>query len=1054
MGKQLFEKENGIFKEIFPLNIIDNIKDLESQKTLASILTQFNNIAVPYINNKSDTRNQIPILLRRKGLWITYYLDNEYITEYFKGEANDIQNNWGDDNNWEIIPNLKYVQDNASKLPNGIITADKLSPALLQLIQSSGKVVNIADDEDIEEVNSTLKFKDRKYNSELASGKGYKILRKNWTKVGGRMINLLTQDMINESNTIYEIRYDFDLNEKEITIPENCVLKFNGGSLSNGIINYSHTIIIDSIPKISISCVCKGIIKYNEKLNIYDCGAKGNGVSDDVQAFKVARDSLSYYGGGELILGNDTFCISSYIKMDKIPSLRIIGNGASIKNITESSSLIDKYGFLLNSVLEAGSGNFPTNDYGCLIKTAKAGDNFIVVKDSSYLQKVFIGRNYKITCFCIQSNGFPYNHYNFEIITPTSIEDNKIYIKNKLKYDYYETDLDDLYDNDSWTPSARLWTGNNIAFCSDYFYMENINFLGDNRQLGSIGLQNCKNIILNSCNFQSNLAFGECDNIEIKNCIVTGMLEPDKHINICTIKNCFINNYGEGTGIKYLNIINNNINTAIRIYGFNIYIDGNVILGREIESQGDSSALVISNTTYPVNNVYIKNNLLINRYKDKTDVIVPAILLGSGCPVKSGTIIDNTLQISKTVDNLESIACHLIIGLLAYFNGDYYKITNVSYSNKVITLTFDKKIDNSVKISSSNIFYLGVFENLNIKNNQYDGWYPINSIDINAKSKVIEDIFFDDGNIIKITYKTGRRADSFTNNVINIGNKYIEKVIYNVKNNTESKCILRTSFLNVDLSTKGISYVSSDNNKKTLGNSTISGNILDFSSNKFYIQTQDINTLDDFNGEIEITLYLSNIEALKKKGHSNELPSNMQIGDLFYDYDARILKASTGTNTYYEFYPINPDWARTGSMAAAPLADNVPIGFLFQNNYNGIPCFYIGDKQYINTFGNPGNTLTFGKSNDRPTNVKKGTSYFDENLNKTIYWNGTNWVNNNGDSADINNTGTFEQKPDSPSKGFAYFCTDKQTTEGSTNGIMIYHKGGNVWVDALGRVIE
>lgn len=105
----------------------------------------------------------------------------------------------------------------------------------------------MADDEDIEEVNSTLKFKDRKYNSKLASGKGYKILRKNWTKVGGKMINFLTQDMINETNTIYEIRYDFDLNEKDIIIPEGCILKFNGGVLTNGNIIYNNCKIIDNI---------------------------------------------------------------------------------------------------------------------------------------------------------------------------------------------------------------------------------------------------------------------------------------------------------------------------------------------------------------------------------------------------------------------------------------------------------------------------------------------------------------------------------------------------------------------------------------------------------------------------------------------------------------------------------------------------------------------------------------------------------------------------------------------------------------------------------------
>ena len=31
--------------------------------------------------------------------------------------------------------------------------------------------------------------------------------------------------------------------------------------------------------------------------------------------------------------------------------------------------------------------------------------------------------------------------------------------------------------------------------------------------------------------------------------------------------------------------------------------------------------------------------------------------------------------------------------------------------------------------------------------------------------------------------------------------------------------------------------------------------------------------------------------------------------------------------------------------------------------------------------------------------------------------------------------------------------TDKQTTEGSRNGIMIYYSGNNTWVDALGRVV-
>lgn len=50
--------------------------------------------------------------------------------------------------------------------------------------------------------------------------------------------------------------------------------------------------------------------------------------------------------------------------------------------------------------------------------------------------------------------------------------------------------------------------------------------------------------------------------------------------------------------------------------------------------------------------------------------------------------------------------------------------------------------------------------------------------------------------------------------------------------------------------------------------------------------------------------------------------------------------------------------------------------------------------------------------------------------------------------------GIYSDKPLNSSIGYSYFCTDKQTVEGATNGIIIYHKGNNVWVDALGRVVE
>lgn len=47
--------------------------------------------------------------------------------------------------------------------------------------------------------------------------------------------------MIEKPNTKYHIQYDYDLNQREITIPENCVLDFQGGSLKSGILNFNNT---------------------------------------------------------------------------------------------------------------------------------------------------------------------------------------------------------------------------------------------------------------------------------------------------------------------------------------------------------------------------------------------------------------------------------------------------------------------------------------------------------------------------------------------------------------------------------------------------------------------------------------------------------------------------------------------------------------------------------------------------------------------------------------------------------------------------------------------
>lgn len=192
----------------------------------------------------------IPIVQRKEGLVITF-LDTE--------------------NNWRIY----QFRGSLLQFNNETLWVDlyDFSPYIIDPI--------LPDEEDItqsaidEQGNTYLSLKDRTYNPSEFSGKGYKILRKNIIEIEDANFNkvnknILTQDMINEPNTVYEIRYDFNLNDAEITIPENCVLKFNGGSLSNGTINGNYAKVeTETLDNSLINIKYTSPVNFNRNLTYY-----------------------------------------------------------------------------------------------------------------------------------------------------------------------------------------------------------------------------------------------------------------------------------------------------------------------------------------------------------------------------------------------------------------------------------------------------------------------------------------------------------------------------------------------------------------------------------------------------------------------------------------------------------------------------------------------------------------------------------------------------------------------------------------------------------------
>ena len=210
-------------------NVKASLKDFISQLFLLGV-SDFLNVSERF-NEKYISLSQaialIPFRSRKIGQVITFLnKEGNWRIYQFKGNIHQ----WNMTSLWEDILNFdKYIVN--SILPD----EEDLTKSLPD-----------------ENGNAYLKFKDKEYDPSDFSGLGRVYLRKNIVEVdspdprtpGTRIINYLYQDMIDKPNTIYIIQYDYDLNKDTLNIPSNCILDFQGGSISNGIINLTDTKIL------------------------------------------------------------------------------------------------------------------------------------------------------------------------------------------------------------------------------------------------------------------------------------------------------------------------------------------------------------------------------------------------------------------------------------------------------------------------------------------------------------------------------------------------------------------------------------------------------------------------------------------------------------------------------------------------------------------------------------------------------------------------------------------------------------------------------------------
>lgn len=119
--------------------------------------------------------------------------------------------------------------------------------------------------------------------------------------------NIITPIMMNQPNTIYEIRYDFDLNGETIQMNEGCTLKFEGGSLNNGILKCDNTIINNANFVVLNNCSFSGTV-LSEYVRPEWFGAIGNGIADDSNAIISSINS----GCDVLLTDNSIYGFSTF----------------------------------------------------------------------------------------------------------------------------------------------------------------------------------------------------------------------------------------------------------------------------------------------------------------------------------------------------------------------------------------------------------------------------------------------------------------------------------------------------------------------------------------------------------------------------------------------------------------------------------------------------------------------------------------------------------------------------------------------------------------------
>lgn len=332
-GKNVNVLLKDLIEQIFLLGVSDflNVTDKYGESRIS--LTQ----AIQLIPYKSRKIGQVITFLDEDGEWKLFQFQGERV------------NQWNNATLWVDL--IERIQDIS------IIDSEDITATVDNLNQTS------------------LTFADKNYNTTDYSGLGRVYLRKNIQRVQNPNTgifydtNFLTQAMLSKENTIYIIQYDYNLNGQTITIPSGCVLLFEGGSISNGNIDFVNT----NITNLNNSTIFKNVSlsgSISSELSPYMFGFRPNQADSYSEIYlthlaaKELGTSISYNGIKEVnirvsagfesipLTGQDDFCgaifhitntqsTGSYILFTLTGEDDIVPNSITLDNVRNGNYSLD-----------------------------------------------------------------------------------------------------------------------------------------------------------------------------------------------------------------------------------------------------------------------------------------------------------------------------------------------------------------------------------------------------------------------------------------------------------------------------------------------------------------------------------------------------------------------------------------------------------------------------------------------------------------------------------------------------------------------------------------